>query len=194
MKRLQLFYAVLIFLASRVIAFAQTQVHQHEHKVLVHSSNHPELQRFIDQYPIVFALSAPFGFIALWCFLCFLMSMFSGWSALAKRFRSIEPFQGKTFLVGTALMQRKLTYRRALIIGCNQQGLYLHTKFLFRFQHPALFIPWPEISIQKYFSTPIFRYVAFSFGREEAIPFSIPEKLAQQIQAYAGSSWPTSGT
>lgn len=188
MKRLQLFYVVLIFLASRAIAFAQTQAHKHEHNVLVHSSNYPELQQFIDQHPIVFALIAPFCFVVLWCFLCFLMSRLSGWSALACRFRSVEPFHGETFLVGTALMQRKLNYRRALIIGCNQNGLYLRPKFLFRFQHPALFIPWQEISIQKYFSTPIFRYVAFSFGREEAVPFSIPEKLAMQIQAYAGLS------
>jgi hypothetical protein len=69
------------------------------------------------------------------------------------------------------------------------EGLYLSTFLLFRIGHPAVFIPWREVSV-----TPKkvlwFKRIQLRLERELSIPLQISERLANKLQQSAGTSWP----
>ena len=80
-------------------------------------------------------------------------------------------------------------YNRCLTVGATEQGLYLAMNPLFRLGHPALFIPWSEVSVttQKLLFFPGTR---FQLGRENPVPLWVRKTLAERLKTAAGTGWP----
>ena len=81
-------------------------------------------------------------------------------------------------------------YKNCLTIGADPAGLYLSSLFFFTIGHPALFIPWTEISLRGRRKILFIEFVELELGREEKIPFMIRAGLADQIRSAAASGWP----
>ena len=78
-------------------------------------------------------------------------------------------------------------YGNCLNVGADATGLHLSVLFLFRVGHPPLLVPWGEISVAKRRNFWFFRRVTLLLGREEQIPVVIGRRLADRIQAAAGT-------
>ena len=85
-------------------------------------------------------------------------------------------------------------YDNVLTIGADSAGLYLAPFVLFRAWHPALFVPWSEITDVRETQFLFSKFVVMRLGRVEEIPFRIRASLAAQIRAAAGSEWPATHT
>jgi len=86
-------------------------------------------------------------------------------------------------------MRWLMSYNHCLTLGGNETGLYLSVLSLFRFQHPPLLIPWPEISVSRrrmFF----LNYVRLSLGHEAGIPLLLRPTIAERLRRAAGSHWP----
>ncbi len=119
-----------------------------------------------------------------------LIAKLSGWSDLAQRFRATQPFEGRTWQWKSARLRAGLNYNNCLTLGSSPEGLYLAVRLIPRFSHPALFIPWHELSVlgeRVVFFVPM---VEMRLGREEQVPFRIRRVLGDEIKAAAGASWP----
>jgi hypothetical protein len=145
------------------------------------------MRSFLDNY---FALAFPVFLVVLACSVGFVVAQLSGWSALARRFRTGSAFAGRTWKWNSARLRWMMGYNNCLIIGADATGLYLATMIVIRLGHPPLLVPWHEVSIERRSQTRFVTNVRLSLGREEQIPFVISGKLAAQIQAAAGASWP----
>jgi hypothetical protein len=95
---------------------------------------------------------APLWFIllfsGLWLVVTGVLSRMGGWATLATRFRAIHPASGETFRFVSGSVGKKgfpVSYRNCLFVSVGERGFGLATLFLFRFQSPPLFIPWPQV-------------------------------------------------
>jgi hypothetical protein len=86
-------------------------------------------------------------------------------------------------------MHGAANYNNCLIVGANADGFYLATIILFWFAHLPLFIPWNEVTLPK--KRILFKnFVRFQLGRENPIPLSIRESLANKLKVAARNGWP----
>jgi hypothetical protein len=146
------------------------------------------MQEWINRYPLELGYSL---FLALWVAVTVLISYISGWSALAQRFRSSTGFVGQKWRGQSAQMRGIGGYNHCLTVGANKDGIYIAILFLFRPGHPALFIPWSEVSIIKRGRWLFFgSIVELRLGRENAIPFRISQGLADRLKLAAENAWP----
>src|SRR5690242_14334549 len=88
----------------------------------------------------------PVFFVVAFLVISVLMSWIGGWGALARKFRSSSEFRGEKQTGQTIRMRWRAGYNYCVTIGCDATGLYLEMNWLYRFQHPPLFIPWGEIT------------------------------------------------
>lgn len=147
------------------------------------------MQIWLNHYQQAFWVIIPLVFVGWWLFLCALLSFIGGWTILATLFRSAAPFAGPLWKMQSAQMRFRTYYGNCLTIGANGEGLYLAAMPLFAFRHPALFIPWHEISVSRQ-QILFLRYVRFELGRDLNIPLRVREKLAEDIRQAAGQRWP----
>jgi hypothetical protein len=90
------------------------------------------------------AVLAPLGFVAWWCFVCFILGLVSGWHGLADRYRTHEPApRNQRSLQGG--MVGWVSHQGTLSLGAAEDGLDLRVLVLFRPGHPPLRIPWDDI-------------------------------------------------
>jgi hypothetical protein len=117
------------------------------------------------------------------------VSRMSGWHDLAARFALQGEFPGERFRFKSARMKRGMNYNNCLTIGVSPVGFSISMPLPFRMSHPALFIPWSEISYRptKIWGLPMIR---FQLGRENPVPCAVREQLANKIKQAAGASWP----
>lgn len=149
------------------------------------------MNEWIKQYfPIVF----PFYFAALYTLVMYWIALTSGWRLLAKRFRLQQTFLGEKWTMQSARMRWLTQYNNVLTIGADNTGLFMVPFILFRAWHPALFVPWSEITDVRETQFLFIKFIEMRLGRVEEIPFKVRASLAAQIQAAAGSEWPTSYT
>jgi hypothetical protein len=76
------------------------------------------------------------------------ISFASGWRQLAGRFASDRPVHGEDFRFAWVAFARgaiPVAYKGCVFANVGSSGIALSMLFLFRFLHPRLFIPWPEI-------------------------------------------------
>src|SRR6267154_5082411 len=145
------------------------------------------MQEWMDQnFPIFF----PFFFLGMWIAIAYWVALMGGWRLLAKRFRLQGPFLGETWHMQSASMRWLTNYNGALTIGADTTGLFIVPVFFFRVWHPALFIPWTEITATSRTQLYFFKVVELRLGRAEEIPFRIKGTLAAKIEAAAGTAWP----
>jgi hypothetical protein len=123
----------------------------------------------------------PFVFIFMWVGLMVLFSHLGGWARLAQHYQARSPFVGKKWHMRTGHMGW-VGYGNCLTIGSNYYGLYLAILPFLRVGHPALFIPWDEISTSKskWFWL---SYLNFTFARTPSVTFGVPERLGNMILA-----------
>jgi hypothetical protein len=146
---------------------------------------------WIKQYfPIIF----PFYFAALWALVTYWIALVGGWRLLAKRFRLQGAFVGEKWTRQSAAMRWRTRYNNVLTIGADSAGLYVVPFVLFRAWHPALFVPWSEITGVRETRFLFVKFVEMRLGRVEEIPFRISASLAARIQTVAGDEWPTNNT
>jgi hypothetical protein len=88
-------------------------------------------------------------FAVMWFGICALLSVLSGWSGLAARFRTAQVRVGERFRFASgsmgASMRFPVNYRSCLFFTVANTGLLLSVFFPFRFLSPPLFIPWSEV-------------------------------------------------
>ena len=81
---------------------------------------------------------------AMWCFLSWLISRLSGWSRLAKNYRSTAPIEGESARMRTGRIG-PVTYHSCLSFRVSDEGLRIAVAFPLRLGHPPLYIPWDQI-------------------------------------------------
>lgn len=133
-------------------------------------------------------LSTPLGFaiffVALWCAVCFIISMVSGWFALARRFRMQSEPYGDLKTAGpffyTVYMRFWGRYSSVIRLTAASDALYGSVLFLFRAGHPPLRIPWNEVRFGK--TKRLWRtYIVLTLGNKEKIPLRIPVRMARNL-------------
>lgn len=141
-------------------------------------------------FPYIF----PFYFAALYALAMYWIALVGGWRLLAKRFRLQGTFAGEKWTRQSAAMRWLTRYNNILTIGADGAGLYVVPFVLFRAWHPALFVPWSEITDIQETQFLFIKFVMMRLGRAEEIPFKIRASLAAKLQAAAGPEWPADYT
>jgi hypothetical protein len=141
------------------------------------------------QNQVLFTLFALAAFVGAWLFAAAFVSRLSGWHELAQHFALQGEFPSERFRLQSARMKNWMNYNNCLTLAVSPVGFSLGMLWLFRRSHPALFIPWNEISWvrTKILWLPM---VQFQLGRENPVPFTVRESLAERIRQAAGPSWP----
>lgn len=133
-------------------------------------------------------LKTPYGIaifaVTLWCFVSFVISLFSGWFALSGRFKKQSEPYGEARSAGPffySVYTRFWTHYSSVIrIAAAEDALYLSVLFLFRIGHPPLCIPWKEIQLAK--AKFLWRqYIVLTLGEQERIPMRISERMARKL-------------
>jgi len=149
------------------------------------------MQGWVDQHPAIFVV---FDVVFLLVVVFFIVSWWSGWALLARRFRAQEQFRGKRRWWVSGQMRWLAGYRNCLIIGANPEGLYLATLPFFSFFHPALFIPWTEIEVsdRRRFTLGS-GSVRSNLGNDLRVPLTLYKlfgHIGDDLKRDAGAGWP----
>lgn len=131
---------------------------------------------------IFFKYYFPFIFILFWLTANIAISYISGWAALAELYRSDDSFEGERWQFQRGQMRYAMRYNNNLTIGADQRGLSLSILFLFRAGHPALFIPWSDITESEKDSF-LKKVIEFQFIRVPGVYLRISPKVAEKILA-----------
>jgi hypothetical protein len=143
------------------------------------------MQPWVDRHPILFVLS---DVLFLYFTVSFVVSWWSGWAVLARRFRLRSKFVGSQWRFQSGQMRWLCGYGNCLTVGANSDGLYLSTLPFFPLFHPPLFIPWTEVS---FVSKGLFFVagVRFGLGRDTSTPLWVQERLAERPYGTCGFSY-----
>jgi hypothetical protein len=129
--------------------------------------------------PLIFTSFVIF-FPILWLGITALISVISGYGALARKYPGqpqLPPgaWTNQTGSFGTS------RYKKTLTIGVTPEGLFLWVMFLFRFQHPPIFVPWNEVEVGEPQS-------AWGFGTTTEVTFPQLQDMRIQIGGKAGEA------
>jgi hypothetical protein len=89
------------------------------------------------------------AFVLLWSFILWLASWTSGWRQLAERFGATFEYGGEVVKFVSARFGLA-NYSGVLILGADDQGLYLVPIWIYRLFHQPILIPWTEIEAHVY--------------------------------------------
>ncbi len=117
--------------------------------------------------------------------LCLLISWWSGWRALVRRFRHDQEFYGTIFRMQSARFRAFAHYNNAIDFSADSSGIYMRTIWIVP-QHPPLHIPWSEIKIVKREKFWIWEYTHYRLGTQEHIPMAIRSELSDKLHQEAG--------
>ena len=126
-------------------------------------------------------------FPLFWCGVVYLIANVGGWVRLAKHYRYDGTFQGQQWSLQSARFGWS-SYRSALTVGANWEGLYLRPMFLFRCGHAPLFFPWHDLSVKQ--TGTVFKSVDFWFQRVPSVRVNLSQKLSERLAEIAGDAWP----
>jgi len=126
----------------------------------------------------------PFLFIGIWVGACYLIGAMGGWNTLAEHYRNKSDFQGELFRFNSGKLGMA-GYGGCLTLGASPHGFYLETLFLFRFGHPALLIPWEDISVNVK-NRWLFSSTDFEFSKCPEIVLNLSKRLAKKIAGASG--------
>jgi hypothetical protein len=140
--------------------------------------------------------AAPFVLIALafalfWCMTITLIGRATGWWALARRYRTMEPFEGKRWRFEHIQMRWSTKYSGAITVGANPAGLYLAVMPPFNIGHPNLFIPWAETKIVMKHHFLAGDYMEMTFPEVPNTLLRCGAGLAERIAASFNTKMPT---
>jgi hypothetical protein len=86
--------------------------------------------------------------VAAWFGMTGLLAHASGWARLARSFRATLPASGERFRFASGSMGGRIlpvNYGGCLFIAVSEAGIHLSLLYPFRFQSPALFLPWSQV-------------------------------------------------
>ncbi|HTW45921.1 MAG TPA: hypothetical protein VMD58_10275 [Acidobacteriaceae bacterium] len=116
-----------------------------------------------------------------------LSALGSGWHKLAIRFRHRGDFEGDVRRFQTGVMRWASRYNYSLVLGANQEGLYIRTMWLARMEHPPLFIPWSEVTAID--QPRRFREgTLLTLGRKEQVPLWVLRRTGDWLRQYMPSA------
>lgn len=123
------------------------------------------------------------AFPLMWCGVLWINSQIGGWSRLAKRYRSSEIPNGKSF---TSVQGQVgiVSYRAALECSANEEGLFIRPWAIFRFAHPLLFIPWSEMHGVKRTSLLWIRVVRADVGQPRVAVLRLAAKVFEESDGH----------
>jgi len=133
-------------------------------------------------------INTPYGFavyfVMLWCFVCIVLSVMSGWFALSRRFHKQSDPYGETRSAGPfsygIRMRFRIGYGNVIRLTAAEDALYLSILLLFRIGHPPLRIPWQDVQFGR--SKFLWQqYVVLTLGKQERIPMRISERMARKL-------------
>jgi hypothetical protein len=138
--------------------------------------------------PVDNFITTPWGLaiscIAVWCVICFFISLLTGWFDLSRRFKRQSDPYGETKSAGpffyTVYMRLWSRYSSSIRLIAASDALYLSVLFPLRIGHPPLRIPWDEIRFSRtkfFFRT----YIVLTLGNEEKIPMRISLRMARNL-------------
>ena len=137
-----------------------------------------------DSIPNCSVVLFPVAFVLFWIFICLVISVMSGWLALAESFiQQSEPCgqiktAGPFFYV--VYMRYWCHYSSVIRMTAADDAFYLSVLAIFRAGHPPLRIPWNEIHFS---STNLFlrTHIVLTLGNQERIPMRISERMASKL-------------
>ena len=135
---------------------------------------------------IVFLIVFPL----FWSGIVYMISRLGGWSDLAKRYATQEPFSGTTFQMQSVTIGILGNYRSVVTIGASDDGLYLNPLVFYRPGHPPLLIPWDDIEPRQARGLSFVEMVSFSPQKTSKRTVSISRKLAGKLSNASGRAWP----
>jgi hypothetical protein len=126
--------------------------------------------------------------VAMWTGVGYLIGVVSGWQELARSYRCAR-LKRPRWKYQSGQMRLLMNAHNVLVVDVDTQGLYLATILLFRVGFPPVRIPWQDVSVKpgKLF---FWRYAEFRFRQAPAVYLQLPVKLADEMAANAGDSWP----
>ena len=98
---------------------------------------------------IASAIAIAFTGLFVCAFSMALNAHLSGWYNLAQEYRTLTPFFGRTWHLRAATFRSFTGYWLTLIIGANQEGLYLAQLWPMSWIHPPLLIPWRDVQFER---------------------------------------------
>ena len=128
-------------------------------------------------------------FLALWCFILWLAAWASGWRRMAERFGTTFEFGGEVVSFASARIGIA-NYSGVLIVGANDQGLYLVPIRIYRLFHRPLLIPWTELAADARESAILSR-VLLTFPSVPGKRVWLYGRGAEQCMPYVQNSEPT---
>jgi len=138
-----------------------------------------DFDQIFNEYPKI-------SFLFLYIIISFSISL-GGWGTLTKQYANRSPFKGKRFFFASCSIGSFTHYRSRLIMGSNENGLYLAALLPFRIGHPPLFIPWSDIVV-KLKKGVIFSDASFDFSKCPEIIFEISKSLAEKLAKESGGN------
>jgi hypothetical protein len=145
--------------------------------------------------PLAFA-AALVVFPLFWCFVVWMISLVSGWQRLAERYRTTRAATGQRWLAQYGLINNS-RYANALDLTANEQGLFIEPVWLFRINHPRLFIPWQDFHNPAPFEFRWRHFVRVDVGNPPLVTMSLhpdifeegmPEDMQKQMREEASES------
>jgi hypothetical protein len=116
--------------------------------------------------------------IGIWLTVCVLLGWLGGWLALASSYRSSQP--GPRGHLTSIALRWGFRYNNCVWLAADSAGLRLSILVLFRLGHPALVIPWSDISIVGQ-SVDWFGRVQLRFAQAPGVPLRLHENIARVL-------------
>ncbi|MCU0666946.1 MAG: hypothetical protein MUF05_07625 [Candidatus Omnitrophica bacterium] len=131
----------------------------------------------------------PLAWVAIMRFLAYA----GGWQELAKYY----PYRGeklaKKKYMQSASLKKGTNYNNCLTIGTSPQGVYLSMWFILPTFHPALFIPWEDITISQVSYWGI-KMLELKTKQAPLVPICLAQSLEGFLRQQAGSDFVLSQT
>jgi hypothetical protein len=128
------------------------------------------------QLPVFLFALFPLVFVALWCFVCLLLSFVGGWRRLALSYATDQPPRGTPFCWQSGTIGF-VQYRNCLNFDVAEEGLYLSAVWLFRLGHRTLLIPWSAINDVQQQQIFWYAFTRFRVGTPPIATMRIPTKV-----------------
>jgi hypothetical protein len=123
----------------------------------------------------------PIFFIGLWCAVCYLAAVLSGWQRLAKHYAATLPTAGAQFLFRAGSVGW-FSYRGCLHLSAAPDGLFLWLFRPFSVGYRRLFIPWQDIAATAHKGW-VVDWAVLTTARVPGVKIRLARKLAEGITA-----------
>ena len=127
----------------------------------------------------------PAFFGVLWLAIFYVVARWGGWRSLASVYPSRGTPSGERFRMRSAQLRAGCNYNNCITFFSSPPGLHLSLPFVFRYQHPPMFIPWSELSSreERAWGTPV---VVLTAARCPDIPIKLRRHFASRLLSGAG--------